>query len=388
MLEVLAGRLNVHFLDYGNKATIRYETTEQADSQFFQIPPLAQKFVVAGVFPANGVSWTTDELNELQNNLLNAEFEGRVMCTGITGFPPLVRLLNFGSLTTFPSLSARWPSVPAAQQFSIGRSYTVFVTHFESVLSFFVQDSFAQDTLDRFHAALSNSVLNGTARCLDPSQCNPGVLCVARYKGSDQLYRAVVNDADWQGMYRVTFVDYGDSAVVKIADLWPIEERFLSLPIQALRCCATGQHARVSSEKLRSAFAAGCTTCIHISGVSSGFHLIVIDFESMSAISQPVVSLPSPVGTTGSRPDSVPRYVESSLAEGIWHGVCISSVEADGSFYVQLMSDSVSLNAMMAELASRRLQPIYGAVFDGMACVVRSSSDGCIYRAHVCIQQE
>ena len=384
MLEVHTDKLHVHFIDYGNKETVQVRTAVRADSEFFSIPPLAERFVIAGFFPANGVSWTTAEYDLLHKKLLNAEFQVEVIGDSVTGFPPLIHLLNvdFVSLSVLPPLISRWPSVQAAQQFALAKRYTVFVTHYESVLNFYVQDSCEQTTLDRFHAALANSVEDGKSRCLEPKQCWPGILCVARYKGSDQFYRAVVREVDWQGLYGVTFIDYGDSATVSINDLWPINEQFLKLPIQALRCCVTGQSAHVDSDKIRSAVAVGCPVDICISAVSSVHRLVEIELNRAAAGHQ-VMPLLCPV-----RNNALPvisRYMESSLAEGEWHNVCVSSVETDGSFYCQLLANAVKLNTLMVELSSVQLLPLNGAVVDGMACVVRSPADGCVYRAHVCI---
>lgn len=252
MLEVLPDRLNVHFIDYGNKETTRLAAVERADVEFFSIPPLAEQYVVAGLFPSNGVSWTQMEYELLQKNLLNAEFDAEVLCDGVTGFPALIRLLNVDFVSpASPRLISRWPSFRVAQQFAVGKRYTVFVTHYQSFLNFWVQDVCEQQTLDRFHAALAASVDHGRARSLEPTQCSPGTVCVARYKQSDQFFRAVVRDVDWQGSYGVTFIDYGDSDTVGSQDLWPIDDRFLSLPLQALRCCATGQSVRQAAQGFR-----------------------------------------------------------------------------------------------------------------------------------------
>jgi len=391
VLEVHTDSINVHFIDYGNKDTVQVKVTQRADSEFFSIAPLAEKFVIAGLSPAIGVSWTHAEYDLLEKNLLNTEFVGEVISDGVTGFPPLVHLMNvdFVLPAVLPSLTSRWPSLPTAQQFALDKSYTVFVTHYESILNFWVQDLCKQDPLDRFHADLASSVEAGKSHCLESKQCWPGTLCVARYKGSDQFFRAVIREVDCQGSYVVTFVDYGDSAVVNVNDLWPIEERFLSLPVQVLRCCATGQSAHLGCDKLRSAFLSGCPINIRIGAVSSIHYLVEIDFTNRSAFGQPVVQLPSPVGSAGLPATSlstlsVPRYGETSLAEGVWHRVCISSVEPDGSFYCQLLADTNSLNTLMLELSSVRPLPVNGAVVDGMACVVRNPADGFIYRARVC----
>lgn len=390
VLEVQTDKLNVHFIDYGNKETIPVKMAERADPEFFSLPPLAERFVVAGLFPGNGISWTPAEYDVLQKQLLNAQFQVEVIGNSVTGFPHLVKLLNvdFAFQAVVPSLVSRWPSVQPAQQFAVGKSYTVFLTHFESPLNFWVQDSCQQKSLDQFHAALASSVEAGKSRCLEPKRCLAGTLCVARYKGSDQFYRAVLNETDWSGSCGVTFIDYGDSATVNTNDLFPIDERFLQLPVQAARCCVTGQSARVGFDKLRSAFAVGCPICININALSSVHCLVEIDFDSRSAVGQPVVSLPSPVLSAGSPnvslpASAVPKYVESSLVEGVWHSVCVSSVEPDGSFYCQLLADAISLNTLMLELSSMRLLPVNGAVVDGMACVVRNPADGRIYRAHV-----
>jgi len=384
VLEVHPNTLHVHFIDYGNKDIVRVDVTEKADTEFFSIPSLAERFVVAGLSPANSVSWTPIEYDLLQKKLLNAEFEAEIIGDGVTGFPLLIRLPNFDlvSPSVLPALISNWPSIPAPQQFAVGKFYTVLVTHFESILNFWVQDSCLQDTLDRFHEALASSVDDGKSRCLEPKQCWPGTLCVARYKHSDQYFRAVVQEFDLQGSYVVTFIDYGDWATVSISDLWPIEERFLNFPVQALRCCVTEQFACLGCDKLRKAFKGGCPVYVRIAAVSSIHHLVEINFDSSSAVGQPVVQLPSPVGS-GGFPLMVPRYEESSLAEGVWHSVCVCSVEPDGSFYCQRLDDAETLNALMLEITSVPLMPVNGAVVDGMACIIRSPTDRFIYRARV-----
>ena len=381
--------LNVHFIDYGNTETIAIKAAERIDSEFFSIPPLAERFVVAGLFPANGVSWTTSESDLLQKKLLNTEFEAEIISTGVTGFPSLINLLNVGmvSITVIPSLTSRWPAISGAQQFAVGKSYTVFVTHYESVLNFYAQDSCGQEKLDRFHESLASYVAGKPH--LEPKRCWPGALCIARYKGSDQFYRAVVREIDSQGSYGVTFIDYGDSATVNIRDLFAIEESFLTLPVQALRCCVTEQSAALGRDKLYSAYAAGCPIYIRIGAISPVHHLVEINFDSRSAVGQPVVQLPSPVGAGSATLSApiVPKYLESSLAQDVWHSVSLSSVEPDGSFYCQRLDDAMRLNGLMLELASMQPVPVSGAVVDGMACVVRSPADSCIYRAHVSIHR-
>lgn len=390
MLEVsTVNSLSVHFIDYGNKDSAQVRQTEQADSEFFSFPSLADRFVVVGLCPSNGVSWTLTEYELLQQKLLNTEFVAEVIADGVTKFPPLISLLNADFVSALPtvmtSLVARWPSVPAAQQFAVGKCYTVFVTHYESVLNFWVQDSCTQDTLDRFHEAMAGSVEFGKSRCLEPKLCWPGTLCIARYKGSDLFYRAVITEFNSQGSYGVTFIDYGDSATVNITDLWPMAEPFLRHPVQAVRCCVTEQSASLGAGKLRSAYATSCPVYVRISSASSVHHLVDMNFDSHSAVGQPVVQLPSPVGLPIADSSSIPRYIVPSLAEGMWHSVVVSSVEPDGSFYLQRIDDAPSLNSVMLELARMRLLPVSGAVVNGMACIVRSLADGCIYRAHVCI---
>lgn len=382
-------KVHVHFIDFGNKEMIPIATAERVDSEFFSIPPLAERFVIAGLFPVNGVSWSPNEYDFLQSQLLNTEVEVEVLSASVTGFPPLLSLLNVDFIKPSPILKPlvqRWPLVPAAQQFAVGKCYTVFITHYQSVLNFWVQDSCEQETLDQFHAALATSVESGNARCLEPKQCFPGILCIARYRSSDQFYRAVVNEIDWQGSgsYKVTFIDYGDSDTLSITDLWPIEAQFVTLPVQATRCCVTGPTPHIDCNKLRSAFSGGCCIYILITAVTSMHNLVAVKADS-SGVGQPAAPLYCPPGNAGVPAATVLTYTESSLAEGAWHSVCVSSVEPDGSFYCQLLSDATKLNALMMDLSSTQLLPLNGAVVNGMACVVRSPADGCIYRAHVCI---
>jgi hypothetical protein len=145
VLEILTGRLYVQFIDYGNKETVSLNKVLIANSDLFTLPPLAELFIIAGLTPRNGVSWTTSEQEIIHCNLVNAEFEAEVVACGTVGFPCAIRLTNASFLPPLlPFSTVCWPLIKSSTELDAGKVYTVYVTHCESMLDFWVQDSSIQ----------------------------------------------------------------------------------------------------------------------------------------------------------------------------------------------------------------------------------------------------
>lgn len=374
--QILTGRLQVHFIDYGNNEVVNVNKVIIASPELFTIPPLAELFLVAGLTPRNGVSWTNSEQQVIHENLLNAEFNAVCVANGAVGFPSAIQLLDASFLPQLlPVSTVCSPVIELTDGFEIGRVYTVYFTHCESMLDFYIQDSCIQETLDRFHEAIFKSVQGGKAARLSESACRPGTVCVARYRGSDQFYRAVLKEVSWHSACHVTYVDYGDSASVELTDLWPLAAEFCQLPLQAVHCSVTGSSCTINPSEFRRLYATGQTVPVCIRGKTKLQYLIEI-------------ATGSKVSPGSIQAAQMPKYVSSQLNCTGWHDVCISHVEDDGSFYVQLLANAQHLNEMMMALSRRSYTPVQAirsSIVNGMATVVRDPTDNCLYRSEVCI---
>jgi len=382
----------VHFIDYGNKETVTLSKVVVASSELFNIPPLAELFVVAGLTPRNGVSWTTSEQDIIHQNLLNADFNAEVVSTGTVGFPCAIKLTDASFLPALlPAPNVCWPLIKQCNELDAGKVYTIYVTHCESMLDFWIQDSSIQKTLDNFHANIHAAVKGGAAPCLDDAARRPGAVCIARYRGSDQFYRAVLKEVNWYGGCVVTYIDYGDSANVAPTDLWPIPDEFTGLALQAARCCVTAGSVSLTSSDFRCMFASGLPVTICIRSKTSLRYLVEIltDMKSVSKLSPGGVGQTMAV-TSATLTSLVPvtltaltQYQPLKLPDAAWLDVCISYVNDDGSFYCQLIAHANQLNEMMTVLNKKQWQSVSGAIVDGMAAVLRDPADGCVYRVQV-----
>ena len=67
-----------------------------------------------------------------------------------------------------------------------------------------------------------------------------GMVCVAQFSGDGQWYRAVVDMVQNNGTLRVSFFDFGNSEDVTIERIRRIEDQFVNLPRQAIKCSLHG----------------------------------------------------------------------------------------------------------------------------------------------------
>ena len=367
-MKVLADELCVCFIDYGNVETVSKSKTAMADVDLFNIPPQAERFVVCGPRPANQISWSHSEFQKLNNYFVGKTFQVIVLASGTIGFPATIQVEN-NELCPATELAtssvAAWPDMPPVRHFEAGKCYTVFVTHIESVLDFWIQEAFVQDDLDCFHESIFDCIVHsGRVQNIDKNALRVGMLCIARYHSSDQFLSAVIQSVNGrQRTCVVTFVDYRDSATVMPAELWPIGVEFLSLPVQVTRCCVMNYNAPMSCAGFR-ANTAG-PICVLVRSTTLLFHLVEVisELPSDPGTSFDVIT-PNIEVVRVAAAAAVPRYgIPPSLSESIWHDIIISHVEEDGTFFCQLLDMAPELNSLMLELAASRPTSIKSALF-------------------------
>lgn len=70
-----------------------------------------------------------------------------------------------------------------------------------------------------------------------PETCPVGAPVVALFPDDNVLYRAVVVENN-PVSFRVHYVDFGNISVTE--KIWPIEKKFMELPVQAICCGLSG----------------------------------------------------------------------------------------------------------------------------------------------------
>ncbi|XP_057678202.1 tudor domain-containing protein 15 [Corythoichthys intestinalis] len=124
------------------------------------------------------------------------------------------------------------PSLPDRKE-KRGDCWPCFVSHVDSADRFFLQRSDDEAALLKI-----NQEINATAeRFLRPVFCvRLHQVVLARYDRDAALYRAVVTAYKRESRLAVTFVDYGNTAVVEKKNLYALPRAYLSQPAYAIRC--------------------------------------------------------------------------------------------------------------------------------------------------------
>lgn len=147
----------VHFIDFGNVQTIRIANMIQPLPQLRDIPGQAQKFFIEDVLPRNGLRFSDNEIEYLMQNLLNQEFNAKVVCDGTTGFPSTIRLeADLGPLKN--QMQYKLPpmtQIAKQDQLLVDRNYEVKVTNVESKLDCYVQLLSMAPFVDKINAEVS-----------------------------------------------------------------------------------------------------------------------------------------------------------------------------------------------------------------------------------------
>ncbi len=106
------------------------------------------------------------------------------------------------------------------------------VSHVENPLSFYIQ-------------VIDKSSLEALLECTNSINQMPlvqntspgsGELCVCRYSEDGSFYRGRVTSLLSSDQAKVHFIDYGNTEVVTVTDIYEIDEQFLSPPAQAVLC--------------------------------------------------------------------------------------------------------------------------------------------------------
>uniref|UniRef100_A0A671V468 Tudor domain containing 15 n=1 Tax=Sparus aurata TaxID=8175 RepID=A0A671V468_SPAAU len=119
---------------------------------------------------------------------------------------------------------------PVKQQ----REAMCFVSHIDSVNSFFLQLSEDEAAILKMAEDLNSGTFGDSIKTTKPVRINDLVL--AEYEEDSALYRSMVKDCEGSSCFRVEFVDYGNSAVMGKDKLYTIPKEYLSQPRFSIPC--------------------------------------------------------------------------------------------------------------------------------------------------------
>ncbi|KAI3363801.1 hypothetical protein L3Q82_001409 [Scortum barcoo] len=109
-----------------------------------------------------------------------------------------------------------------------------FVSHIDSVHSFFLQLSEDEPAILKMVEDLNSDILRDSMRTTTSLKISDLVL--AEYDEDGALYRSAVKDYEGSSCFKVEFVDYGNSAVMGKEKMYSIPKEYLSQPRFSIPC--------------------------------------------------------------------------------------------------------------------------------------------------------
>lgn len=118
---------------------------------------------------------------------------------------------------------------------SSGMEAEVYVSHYNSALSFYIQLVQEEDEIFSVYEKLNNptSIQNQTGGI---SEVHPGDLIQAEYADDSSWYRAVVKEIHSNSMALVEFIDYGNTAIIPFSKMSRLDQSLLLLPMYSTHC--------------------------------------------------------------------------------------------------------------------------------------------------------
>lgn len=141
-------------------------------------------------------------------------------------------------------VNGRMPTF-TANELSPNNFHVVFVSYIENGPNeFYVQLKSQEHVLDRLASDLSNAPRVQLMSKMPINMTCIGMACMARFSEDQSLYRAVIHKVHTNGC-RVIFVDYGNSELVSLSELYEIPSNFLehktfAMPFELHRCKELG----------------------------------------------------------------------------------------------------------------------------------------------------
>lgn len=109
-----------------------------------------------------------------------------------------------------------------------------FVSHIDSVNSFFLQLSGDEPAILKMIKDLNSGILRDSIKTTSSLRINDLVL--AEYEEDGVLYRSAVKDHEGSSCVKVEFVDYGNSAVMRKDKIYSIPKEYVSQPRFSIPC--------------------------------------------------------------------------------------------------------------------------------------------------------
>ena len=272
-----------------------------------------------------------------------------------------------------------------------GLTEDIYVSYTKSSQAFYIQLSKTYDQLLHMMAELSR-VNSSLPDDVHPPDLVVGTPICALFAGDEEWYRAVIESIPSEFEVGVHFVDYGNSDVVLLSDVRPLDKKFLNVPVQAVHCCLDSQvdtdtfHQQVDGRELKATFMSLKETMQwQVSLSDKGGKLI--GAKTKLKVQHPYID-EGPMLEDNSDTCQIREFTQLKIKPNMTNTVYVSHVVSPDEFYVQFESALDSLSILSEKMSTfySKMQPSDSLLNDpctGMSCCARFSEDGNWYRGKI-----
>lgn len=383
ILKRVDNAFHVFFIDYGNIEIVDAQKIKLGNTKILSVHGLATECKLANAFPSDGKAWSSAEKEQIEEFLYNEEFSG-VLVNKIKGTvcelqlnknaKPVEQLLNISNKMAASGAKGASMDSPVSRSqlqslhLKPGTEYLCYISHIDSAQKFWIQIQKYEDDLADLMANLAEHF--GSLEPKNTLSLRAGTFCVTKFSEDESFYRAIVTGVESSG-YSVQFVDYGNSEKKMLAELFPLPDKFCSLPQQAVECSYDKSNTSSSlTDSLMALTSETVTTSVKSS--SSKIHVVSVkELEKNASVHKPNLPIENP-------------YSPLVLKVGNIYDVGISNFENPGSFSIQIIDNAPVLEKLMMAIDQNfdNLEGFPATISAGEACLARFS-DQVVYRGHI-----
>ena len=387
----------VHYIDYGNSEAVNIRDMKDLPPQFSRLPAQAVECSLARIPRQTRDAEATQKLMSLTDgrNLKAKAITVSGMKLEVDLFDEVSgKSINqeIGNLCGHdreqPQISSKRHVVPkvskkqtyAKRTLPLRKPVSVYPSHIESPIKFFLQFANEEDQLTNLATELNDSYSAMSANQLRLKNAAVGEVCVARFSEDDSWYRAKI--LEFSGMEAtVQFLDYGNTDISSAVELKGVVEKYLNIPAFAVECTLNVVEgvSSVQASKFKELMMAEDAE-------------VVAEFLESRAETIPVkvaVNGNDVTRTLGLTLDTKqPSYKTPLVSSGVKVKVVPTSIESPNLLYLQVAAleeesqafvDTV--NSYYTNIGMNEL--VVSDATEGMPCVAQFSDDQAWYRATI-----
>ena len=408
--NVTTGQFKVRFTDYGNFDMVGKEALCVPTDEFLKKSSYTVQCKLVGVRPLQAGQWTVDardimdglvkdevvkcKVLEVTNGYASVKLESKeldvaqeliqtAVVRGVKDNSPEITAVSSKSSVGVLTFSNQL-------QLTVGTTEGVFISHTDSVASFWCQPARTAGQLEDLMSQLEVHCKSGREILDFPMD----MACAAKFSEDESWYRAKVTAA-YPDTIEVLFVDYGNTEKVSKSDVCELTEDLVQLPPQAIECELV--NSSKASNQLTAKFKEligeeevqatvvdllddSAVVCLTLSSVK--------DVGEELGLSEPGSNIPVSIKSepTVPRSESKELYYPKITMPSAPSMVFVTQIINAGEFYVQEADKEKMLSELMVDLSqycqSKEAENIPTPKV-GQACCAKFSDDGGWYRAKI-----